>query len=406
MEKQKHMEQVAQLASHAAQIILENGAETYRVEDTVFRICQSYGYQAEVIALVTCVMLSVSDGEQHISTLRRVSKRSMNLFRVNMINDLSREIARNQMDVGSAWKALCDIKISDAFGAKHIPIMAGLAAGFFALVFGGGAIHFALALACGYTTQILFMLIGDIHYSPVLLNLLGGIVCSLLTMIGFYAFGLTPTDIEITLSASIIPLISGLMMTNAMRDTLRGDYISGMARGMEAMMIAVMVSIGICLLLWVYLPAEAGAAAQEPPWTYAALFSGAGTLCYCFLLHVPFRAALPASLLGAAAYGGYLLLRDHLHTSETIALFITTVCIAFLCQGCAVRMRMIATVFLCAALIPLVPGIGLYRTVRALLLGDFQATLQTGVQTLLSVGALALGAALGSIRLSMQKRGA
>ena len=68
------------------------------------------------------------------------------------------------------------------------------------------------------------------------------------------------------------------------------------------------------------------------------------------------------------------------------------------------RMRMITTIFLCAAMIPLVPGLGLFRTMRALLLAQYDMAISAGLQTLFAVGAIALGAALGSMRLHKPKR--
>ena len=43
----------------------------------------------------------------------------------------------------------------------------------------------------------------------------------------------------------IMPLLSGLAMTTAVRDTVYGDLVSGMARALEAMLLATAVAIGV-----------------------------------------------------------------------------------------------------------------------------------------------------------------
>lgn len=54
------------------------------------------------------------------------------------------------------------------------------------------------------------------------------------------------------------------------------------------------------------------------------------------------------------------------------------------------------TTFIICALIPLVPGKGMYETMRYAVAGDAQTALQTGLDTLIYAGALALGIILVS----------
>ena len=47
------VDQVAQVARLAARLLLESGGETYRAEDTVYRIARHFGYDADIIAFPT-----------------------------------------------------------------------------------------------------------------------------------------------------------------------------------------------------------------------------------------------------------------------------------------------------------------------------------------------------------------
>ena len=42
-----------------------------------------------------------------------------------------------------------------------------------------------------------------------------------------------------------MPLLSGLLMTTAMRDTMYGDLISGVTRAVEALLLAGAVALGV-----------------------------------------------------------------------------------------------------------------------------------------------------------------
>ncbi len=401
MQETQNPGMMLEIAGLAAQIILENGAETYRVEDTVMRLCHSYGFvRADVIALSTGVFISVADGGSSQAALRRVGTRNLNLARVNAVNDLSRRIAEGAVPMDAALALLQKIRRSETIPAWREAALAGLSAGCFTLMFGGGLIEMGIALLCGVLVQVISGAIRRADNSLVLVSLVGGMLCSLLTMAGYFIFHLTPAGVETTLAGAIMPLISGLMMTNAVRDSLRGDLLSGLARGMEALLVAIMVALGISLMLQFYLSADVDMVfATPPPWYLAVAYAGVATMFFCPLLKAPPSSILPASLLGALAYAGFLFMRDGLLMGEAMSLFIASAAVAVLCEALARRMRMIATVFLCAALIPLVPGLGLYRTMRELLLGEYQSALTMGLTTLFAVGAIALGAAIGSLRL-------
>ena len=60
---------------------------------------------------------------------------------------------------------------------------------------------------------------------------------------------LIPARQEPLITGGIMPLLPGLALTNAVRDTIRGDLISGLGRGAEALISAVMLSAGVAIAL-------------------------------------------------------------------------------------------------------------------------------------------------------------
>ena len=54
-------------------------------------------------------------------------------------------------------------------------------------------------------------------------------------------------NLDIVIISSIMPLVPGVAITNAVRDTLQGDYISGCARVLEAFLKAAGIAVGIAL---------------------------------------------------------------------------------------------------------------------------------------------------------------
>ncbi|HPW53626.1 MAG TPA: threonine/serine exporter family protein, partial [Erysipelotrichaceae bacterium] len=50
---------------------------------------------------------------------------------------------------------------------------------------------------------------------------------------------------DILIIACIMPLVPGTALTNGVRDIFRGDYTSGFAKLLEAIMIALFIALGI-----------------------------------------------------------------------------------------------------------------------------------------------------------------
>ena len=75
----KDINAIMHIAVEAGRIILENGGETYRVEDTINRICTAVR-RAESFVTPTGIMMSVTaiDGST-FSTVKRIQIRTVNL---------------------------------------------------------------------------------------------------------------------------------------------------------------------------------------------------------------------------------------------------------------------------------------------------------------------------------------
>lgn len=113
------------------------------------------------------------------------------------------------------------------------------------------------------------------------------------------------------------------------------------------------------------------------------------------LLHAPRRALGVSSLIGALGYVCYFALL-HLGLSEAVAMFTGAFLSSVAAQIAARRMRMIATIFVTVAIIPLVPGLGLYRAMSAFGSGGVELGAAIVAQTMTLILMIALGVGFGS----------
>ncbi|MBR4540230.1 MAG: threonine/serine exporter family protein [Clostridia bacterium] len=117
--------------------------------------------------------------------------------------------------------------------------------------------------------------------------------------------------------------------------------------------------------------------------------------CFSVLMHQPWRTIPVSSLIATAGYVVFLLLGK-----STLAYFGATLVIGICCEICARIMKRTATLFVTAAIIPLVPGIGLYNTMLYVVEGNYSKAVNTGAATVLGICGIALAITMSSVLVS------
>ena len=228
----------------AARIILENGGETYRVEETVLRMASGLGLQeARVVAFPTSLFVTL--GTRTITM--RVARRGNDLLRLASANDISRQVALGHMGAEEAEHALLAIAQSPAPAQPLLIAAAGVCAAMFALMFRGGLGAALVALLTGALSQAVSPLFARLEMSHLVTNVVGGFLTAFIAAL--FHFFIPYNSPNAAIAGGIMPLLSGLLMTNAMRDTMYGDLVSGIARAVEALLIAATVACGVFVAL-------------------------------------------------------------------------------------------------------------------------------------------------------------
>lgn len=234
----------------AARIMLECGGETYRAEETVEHMCKGFGIRnVDVLALPTGLVLTLSDGEQTHTRLIRVHSRNTNLSRLDECNAVSRQVARRELDAAAALKALQSISVSPMPKRIWIILFGALSAAFFCVMLGGKAEDFAVAFLCGLLIHSTLPLFQRCRIPTSVAGLFAGFLTAMLAHLCNTVY---PIHLEPTISGAILPLLSGLATTNAIRDTIKGDLVSGSARITEAVLTTVLLAVGICIALRIW----------------------------------------------------------------------------------------------------------------------------------------------------------
>ena len=120
------------------------------------------------------------------------------------------------------------------------------------------------------------------------------------------------------------------------------------------------------------------------------------------LLHAPKKGILWGAAIGSLGYTAYWLIFQ-LTGAELPAMFVAALLAAALGQIAARKLHMISTVFVTIAILPLVPGIGLYRAMSAMGQGDMTMGAKTAVQAMSLILMIVMGTGIGSALFSLRK---
>lgn len=236
---------LADTAMLAGEIMLCSGAETYRVEDTMYHILKTSNIAStQVIAMMTGIVITLNDKsmEQPVTMMRRVSERSTNVSNIIKVNDISRRYCGGKITLDEAYEELKRAKGKQYKRALYNLATVGIAVGF-TMMFGGNLQEIIAAAIVGVVLACIMTLGKIAKINGVLVHVFSGLGIAMLAVaIRRFLFADISTDIVVV--SSIMPIVPGVAITNAIRDTIQGDYLSGCARILEALLVAMAIAVG------------------------------------------------------------------------------------------------------------------------------------------------------------------
>ncbi|WP_413376969.1 threonine/serine exporter family protein [Alkalihalobacillus sp. 1P02AB] len=234
----------------AGEIMLTYGAETYRVEETLERMAKACHFKnVHCFVMTTGIFLSFEEeGKDDVMQMVRVDDRLQDLNKISLVNQVSRELVAGEIDGEKAWKQLQNIaKSSISYPPYLIHIASGVAGGTFSYLFGGNVYDTLPAFIAGFTASWSLLLLQEYFqvrfFAEFMAAFLGGVVAILLVIVGI------GENVDQVIIGTLMPLVPGIPLTNAVRDLMSGDLIAGLSRGAETFITALSIATGIALAI-------------------------------------------------------------------------------------------------------------------------------------------------------------
>ncbi|MGP7816969.1 threonine/serine exporter family protein [Niallia sp. 01092] len=232
----------------AGRIMLRNGAETYRVEDTMIRIANAFGVEySDSYVTPTGIIFTLEGLEQTNTKLIRIIERTTNLEKVVKVNDVSRKISTGDLSIEEAYHLLKEIeKEKSTYSDWERVVAAALASGCFLIMFQGVWGDFFPAFIAGGTGLLCSIYFHRVVQIKFFAEFLAAFLVGLIAFSAVYlGFG---KEVDKIIIGSVMPLVPGLSITNAVRDLMAGHLVAGISKGAEAFLTAFAIGSGIAVL--------------------------------------------------------------------------------------------------------------------------------------------------------------
>ena len=235
------------LALTIGERMLCSGAEVSRVEDSIRRICKSYGaVQVDVFTITSSIVVTIyGQGFGTVTQTRRISTLENDLNRLEQLNSLSRRIVAEHLPLTQVQAELDGIAAGPRYTFFQQVLIYALISASFALFFGGSGWD-ALASACiGAALRFVDAAVRWMDLNSILSALVcagvGGLLAYVSVRLGF------GDSVDMISIGNVMLLIPGIKLTNSLRDLFNGDTISGLLRFLEALLVAVIIAFGFVI---------------------------------------------------------------------------------------------------------------------------------------------------------------
>ena len=404
------------MAVLAGEIMISSGAETHRVEDTMHRMLSTTNFaRAEAFIFPTGIVATLSDpSSETLSVTQRVSNRSQNFGRVADVNAVSRKFCSGKMTLDEAYAELKRIQNCVRYPAWVHMLGYVFASAGFSLMFGGEFLDAIGAIFAGFMLAFVNMVLGPKikkgFVTTILAAMLLTIVATIVAFFGKEWFDLN-FQAQYIIIGAMMPLVPGLAMTNAFRDILHGDFLSAGSRIIEALMIAVCVAIGVGA--GISASVALGLAhnltitfdlsfATMGDFFLKSLGAGFAIFFYYYIFEIHPKYLWTCAFNAFFAWAVYLI-AEHFGLSGVWASFFSTVAADVFAYYCARVQKAPVILFLVAGILPMVPGVGIYSAVYAMIFATGDAPAKF-LSALFCTGAIALAIFLTDTVLDIGKR--
>ena len=370
--------------------MLQSGAENFRLEDSFYRMCRSYGFKrSDVFVIPSNIQVTVETPEGEIITqIRHVNGGEPNFDRLDYLNNLCRYVCQNTPDEKELREY--DVRELKFKPQKRITrYAAGIMGGTgFAVFFGCNVWDAIVALI----VSVMIVAVGDwLAKRESNLMVYNAILSFISEVIIIVALKMGVADHPDRIMIGIVMLlISGLGTTNGIRDLLQRDFISGFINIMNSFLGAAGIAFGIGLAIMLFHEGYSDHFILNHSVPIQLISCTVACTGFAFWFKIRGKQVWYNSIGAFFTWAIYVVVFA-LKPSNFLATMIAAVFVAFYAFIMSRVNKAPSTIFLTASVFPLIPGPNLYYVMYGCVSQDPQLAFDETIVLMATCLAIAFG---------------
>ena len=399
MQKMQNIDEL-ETVLYAGNLLLSSGAEIYRAEETMHRIADAMHIE-DLDAYVTNRGIFASGnvpGKGIESRIMSVPDKELNIDKIEAVNELSREVCSNRMDLLYLKTSLQNIANMGEQNVAEKILSYFLGAGCFSYAIGTSFRDSLCAAIIGSLVGFYMICSKYRIKSRVLITIIASVLTAVLSHF-CVAIGLG-SKLSFIIIGAMMDLVPGVAFVNSVREFSQNNFATGQTLLTSALLTCVSMASGVALVEQLVSGTimTPSVIYDIPEISYIVLIirslaAGLGTIAFALMFRVRKRHFVDCGVLGTITWLAYMIC-IRIWNNEAIAVFVSGFAAVLASRVLAVLRRCPATVFLMTSLIPLLPGISLYRTIYYLLMGSAQISMHFGKLCFLTAFTIAVSIAV------------
>lgn len=362
------LREIIDLVLWAGQLLLQHGAETQRIEETVHRMGTALGCDwLDVLISPNALVVTASSGGEFRTKTRRVVAIGVNMDVITQINTLSRQVSAGLLDASMLRAELR--RISDMPRLYNRWLSAGviaLSCAAYSQLFGGDWVVFAVTLMAAFLAMLIRQELTNRYFNPYLITIatafVAGLIASSAVMFDMTRYG------QIALAASVLLLVPGVALINSAEDLIKGHTVTGLVRGVTGALVSLCIAIGLLLAMSLAgitgLTTPLGSVSNQ--FHFYAFWSSIAAFGFAVMFNTPRHLLVYCAACGALGHAFRVLLQYSGLSIEISTLAAATL-VGFCSQLLARRAQVPAPIFATTGVIPMVPGTFAFRAMIAII---------------------------------------
>ncbi len=237
------------LSADIGRLLLQNGAEIYRVEESMERIFAAYGVSGQVYCVPTTIIATIlTPSGENISKSVRVRSRGTDFDKVMAVNDLCRRVCRETPAFSMIREELSQIPKRPVYSLPLTCLGWALVGSTFSMIFGGNFLDAACAFPIAVVVCLFQYLLNKLEANQFFSLMVESFLIGTLAIVSVKT-GLANNSDKVIIGV-LMNLVPGIALTNCIRDILAGDLMSGVSKIAEVFLIAVFIALGAAMAVY------------------------------------------------------------------------------------------------------------------------------------------------------------